>query len=239
MERVDDETVGFEFAMEPFDGGAVGSHADLTKDMLAGSGEVGGIEDDLVVLEAELEGVALTLTLFFGEVVPFKVVHAIVHAVLRCTLPQRVHILSPELARQRLISLVFKESVSSADRGLNHDVSDGDHNITGAHGAVLVGDAPLGHVDGLGPVDGVGTVGLDALALEQTRQILELLVGTVDGGLELGTCGPGDEASHVRVTVNGGRGGGLLRLESGKVSIADNTSLQLSPLSISVYLSEH
>ena len=152
MKRVDDETMRFKFTMEPLNRGAVGSHRDLSKDMLAGSGEIGRVENNLVVLQAELERVPVGLACLFSHVVPFKVVHTVVHAVFGGTLPEGVAVFSPELVGQRLVSLVLEEAISSAHGSLNHNVSDSDHDVAGTDTAVLVRYTPLGHVDGLGPV---------------------------------------------------------------------------------------
>lgn len=50
------ETMRLKFSVKPLNGQSVGSHADLTKDMLSSPGEVGSIKDNFIVFETELEG---------------------------------------------------------------------------------------------------------------------------------------------------------------------------------------
>jgi len=79
MQGMHDETMGFKFSVEPFDSVAVGSHADLSENVLSSTCEICSIEDDLVVLEAELEVGPAVCALLFGLGVPVKMVHTIVH----------------------------------------------------------------------------------------------------------------------------------------------------------------
>jgi hypothetical protein len=67
MERVDNKTVGFEFSVEPFKGCFVGGHGDLSEHVLTSSGEICGIEHNLIVFEAEFESFSLSGTLFFSQ----------------------------------------------------------------------------------------------------------------------------------------------------------------------------
>jgi hypothetical protein len=113
MKGVDNETVGFKFSVEPFEGGLVGGHGDLTKHVLTSSGKIGGIKDNLVIFEAELKVLSVCSTFFFGLFKPVNIVHAVVHAVLGATFPHGVVIFSPELVSKRLVSLVLEETISS------------------------------------------------------------------------------------------------------------------------------
>lgn len=113
MEGMHYKAVGFKFSVEPFDSGSVGCHGNLTKNVLSSSSEIGSIEDNLIILEAELKSFSFLGAFFFGHLEPVNIVHAVVHAVLGATLPHSVVIFSPESVGKWLIGLIFKETISS------------------------------------------------------------------------------------------------------------------------------
>ena len=172
VKRMDNKTMRFEFTMKPLNSHSVSSHRDLSKDMFSSSSEVSSIENNFIIFQTIFIFSASILAFCFGKIEVINMIHAIIHRVLRSNFPKRLVILFPEHFSERLVGLIFKESIASAHRGFNHDVSNSDIRVTRTDTSVLISNFPFGHFNRLRPILNFRSKCFNAICLQNVDEVL-------------------------------------------------------------------
>lgn len=187
---VESESEGLELSSDPVESSDVGGHRDAAENIFSGSGEVSSIEDDWefsVVLEGEAGGVELGSSGFDVQIEPGFVVHIISHGGLWGGLPEAVWVIGVHVLDGFSVGEDFEITVSSGHGGLKDDVSESDQGVSWAGGAILVWDLEEWGLQSLAEIEGLGSVDLNSVLLQDLDESFELFIGTINDGLVLGS----------------------------------------------------
>ena len=153
-----------------------------------------GVENRLVVFDAERVVVHLRVALGRRKIPPRVIIHVVPHGWLGRCLPKHLGVTPPQLANEPAVLVHLEVTVTTRHRCLKDDVTDGGDNVARARGAVLVWHVEEGRLERLRPVDllvaVVGPAHGDATLRQDTCKIVELPIGRIDRRLVLGANRP-------------------------------------------------
>ena len=207
MEGADLDALGGEMALEPADTEQVGDHRLLHVHDVTDEHAIGGVEHDLVLVEAESVVVHLLLALLLGPFPELGSVGVVTHEGLGGGGPDGAGITVEIILNDGAEGAVLEETRALAHGAFDNFVTDGHQDVTRADDAVLVGGLPVGSLgadveltEGLVRADDLG-----ALTFEEVLEVVQLHVGGIDEATELRARGPrdvlGESMRHLRTIL--------------------------------------